>query len=411
MALIVQKYGGSSLANAERIKNVAYRVAKIKEQGNSVVVVVSAMGKTTDKLISLAYQVNDRPDGKELDLLLSTGELVSCSLLVMALSFLGYKAISLNGSEAGIKTDSNYGRARILSIKPENIVKGLSEDNIIIVAGFQGATEEMNITTLGLGGSDVTAVALAVALKGQCEIYSDVEGVYTADPHLVAEACKLREIDYEEMLELANLGAKVIHPRAVELGELFNVPILVASSFTDNPGTLIHGGISMEIRNKVRSIAHDFDVAKITIIGVPDQPGIARAIFKPLARADISVDTIVQNASINGITDLTFTVTRNNLAKATGIVEPIAKSIGAKGCVSDSKLGKVSIVGTGMQNTPGYAAKMFDALCETGINIELITTSEIKITCIINEIRIEDAVRVLHKAFELENKGFEGATT
>ncbi len=240
MALIVQKYGGSSLANTKRIKNVARRVAKVKEQGNSVVVVVSAMGKTTDKLISLAHQVNDRPDGKELDLLLSTGELVSCSLLVMALNFLGYKAISLSGSEAGIRTDSNYGRARILSIKPENIVKGLNEDNIIIVAGFQGATEEMNITTLGRGGSDVTAVALAVALETKiCEIYTDVEGIYTVDPRLIPDARKLSHIDYEEMLEAASLGIKAIHPRAVELGWHYKMPILIASSFSNNPGTII----------------------------------------------------------------------------------------------------------------------------------------------------------------------------
>jgi aspartate kinase len=238
-----------------------------------------------------------------------------------------------------------------------------------------------------------------------CEIYTDVEGVFTADPRLVPEAQQLPEIGYEEMLELASYGARVMHPRAVELGELFNIPILVASSFTDSPGTLIHGGVSMEVRNRVRSIAHDLDVAKITVVGVPDRPGIAAAIFEPLAKANISVDTIVQNASIDKITDLTFTVARSHLSRAIETVEPVAKAIGAKRCVTDSKLGKVSIIGTGMQNTPGYAAKMFRALSEQGINIQLITTSEIRITCIIDESRVKDAVQALHRAFKLETEG------
>jgi aspartate kinase len=261
----------------------------------------------------------------------------------------------------------------------------------------------MDITTLGRGGSDTTAVALAASLGAEvCQIYTDVEGVYTADPRIVPEAQPLAEIGYEEMLEMATYGAKVMHPRAVELGELFNVPILVASSFTDSPGTLIHGGVSMEVRNKVRGIVHDLDVAKITVVGVPDRPGIAAAIFESLAKANISIDTIVQNASINNITDLTFTVAKSQLSKAMAVVKPIAQSIGARECVSDSKLGKVSIIGTGMQNTPGYAAKMFGTLGEQGINIQLITTSEIRITCIIDEARVKDAVRVLHQAFELE---------
>jgi aspartate kinase len=261
----------------------------------------------------------------------------------------------------------------------------------------------MDITTLGRGGSDTTAVALAARLKAKvCQIYTDVEGVYTADPHLIPEAHQLAEIGYEEMLEMASYGARVVHPRAVELGELFSVPILVASSFTQNPGTLIHGGASMEVRNKARSIAYDLDVAKITVVGVPDRPGIAAAIFEPLARAGISVDTIVQNASINNITDLTFTVAKSQLTKAMEVTEPIARQIGARECTSDSRLGKVSIIGTGMQNTPGYAARMFGTLSEKGINIQLITTSEIRITCIIDEARVEDAVRALHQAFELE---------
>lgn len=403
MALIVQKYGGSSVADADKIKNVARRVAQTREQGNMVVVVVSAMGGTTDNLIALAQQITDQPDKRELDVLQSTGEIVSSTLLAMALRSLGQEAISLSGAQAGIRTDATHSRARILAIEPHRIVKELEQGKIVIVAGFQGITSDMDVTTLGRGASDLTAVALAARLRADiCQIYTDVEGVYTADPHLVPEARKLKEISYEEMLELASYGAKVMQSRSVELGAVYGVPILVASSFTANPGTLIHGGVSMEIRNKVSGIAHDANVAKITIIGVPDRPGIAAAIFDPLARANISVDTIVQNASVNKITDLTFTVARNDLAAAMGIVEPVCKAIGAKECVSDSNLGKVSIIGAGMQTTPGYAARMFKALYEKDINIELITTSEIRITCIIDEKKIADAVRTLHKAFELE---------
>jgi aspartate kinase len=403
MALIVQKYGGTSVADAQRIKNVARRIAQAKDKGDQVVVVVSAMGNTTDELIKLAYQINDRPDERELDMLLSTGEIISCTLLAMALEAMGYEAISLSGAQAGIRTDATYSRARIMRVDPERITRELEKGNIVIVAGFQGITDEMDITTLGRGGSDTTAVALAASLGAKiCERYTDVEGIYTADPRLVPEAQRLDEISYEEMLELATYGSKAIHPRAVELGELYNVPILVASSFTDSPGTLIHGGVSMEVRNKVRGIAHDLDVAKITVVGVPDRPRIAAAIFEPLAKANISIDTIVQNASINNITDLTFTVARSQLSKAMAVVKPIAQSIGARECVSDSKLCKVSIIGTGMQNTPGYAARMFGTLGEQGINIQLITTSEIRITCIIDEARVKDAVRALHQAFELE---------
>ena len=403
MALVVQKYGGSSVADAERIKSVARRIAQAKDKGDRVVVVVSAMGDTTDQLVGLAYQVSEHPSDRELDVLLSTGEIVSSTLLAMALRAMGYEAISLSGAQAGIRTDATYSQARILKIEARRMVKELESGNIVIVAGFQGVTGEMDITTLGRGGSDTTAVALAVSLKAEmCQIYTDVDGIYTADPRLIPEAQKLTEVGYEEMIELASYGAKVVHPRAVELGELFNIPILVASSFTDSPGTLIHGGVSMEVRNKVRSIAHDLDVAKITVVGVPDRPGIAASIFQLLATAGISIDTIVQNASIDNITDLTFTVAKSQLAKAMRLVEPIAESVGAKACVSDSRLGKVSIIGTGMQNTPGYAAKMFGALSEQGINIQLITTSEIRITCIIDETKVKDAVRALHRVFELE---------
>ncbi len=403
MALIVQKYGGTSVGNAERIKNVARRIAAVKARGDDVVAVVSAMGDTTDDLLALANQVNDHPSDREMDLLLSTGEIVSCTLLVMALEKLDYKAISLSGAQAGIHTDTAHSRARIEKVEAKRVNQEMEKGNIIIVAGFQGITKDMDVTTLGRGGSDTTAVALAAALgAAKCEIYTDVTGVFTADPRIVPDARQLNEISYEEMLEMATYGAKVMHPRAVELGELFNVPILVASSFNDAPGTLIHGGASMEIRNKVRGIAHDLDVAKITVVGIPDRPGIAAGIFEPLARAGVSIDTIVQNASINKITDLSFTVAKGDLEKAMGVVKPIAERIGARECVADAKLGKVSVIGTGMQNTPGYAAAMFKALSDRGINIQLITTSEIRITVIIEESKVKEAVQALHKAFELD---------
>jgi len=405
MALIVQKYGGSSVADAEKIKNVARRIARARDEGNQVVVVVSAMGDTTDELIELAYQISENPDNRELDVLLSTGEVVSSTLLAMSLHVMGYPAISLSGAQAGIRTDSAYSRARILQIEPKRVVRELEKGNIVIVAGFQGMTEDMDVTTLGRGGSDTTAVALAATLGAEvCQIYTDVEGVYSADPRLVPEAECLAEIHYEEMLELATYGAEVLHPRAVELGELFHIPILVASSFTDNPGTLIHGGVSMEVRNKVRSIAHNLNRGKITVVGVPDRPGIAATIFEPLAKAGVSVDTIVQNASMQGITDLTFTVFRSDLARAMEVVKPIATQIGARECASDDRLGEVSIIGTGMQNTPGFAARMFSTLSEKNINIQLITTSEIRITCIINADEVKEAVRALHRAFEIEEE-------
>jgi aspartate kinase len=403
MALIVQKYGGSSVADAEKIRNVARRIAGAFDRGNKVVAVVSAMGDTTDELIELAMQISPDPQPREMDLLLSTGEIVSCTLLAMALHAIGYPAVALSGPQAGITTDSSFSRARITRIEPRRIIKELDKGNIVIVAGFQGLTEDNDITTLGRGGSDTTAVALAASLRASiCEIYTDVEGIFTADPRIVPEAVKLDEIGYEEMLEMATSGAKVMHHRSVELGQVYNIPILVASSLIEKPGTIIHGGQKMEARNKVRGIAHDLDVAKITVMGVPDRPGIAAAIFTPLAKAGISVDTIVQNASANNITDLTFTVSRNDLNKAMEIIKPIVKEIGAREYTSDARLGKVSIIGTGMQNTPGYAAKMFETLYKQGINILLITTSEIRITCIIQEDRVKDAVRALHKAFELD---------
>jgi len=404
MAIIVQKYGGTSLGDAEKIKNVARRIAARRDKGDDLVVVVSAMGKTTDQLIELAYQMSDEPEDREMDVLVSTGETVSSSLMAMALRAMGYPAISLSGAQAGIGTEARYGRARILSVDPKRIHKELKEGKIVIVAGFQGICEEMDITTLGRGGSDTTGVALAVGLGADtCEIYSDVDGIYTTDPRIEPNARKLKEIGYEEMLELATYGARVMHNRAVELGKVYNMPILVASSTRDVPGTLIHGGTEMvEQRNKVSGIAHDSDVAKLTVRGVPDRPGIAASLFGPLSDGGISVDTIVQNASVEKITDLTFTVARNDLDKAMKLMEPLAKQIGASEILSDLSLAKVSIVGAGMQSGPGYAATMFRTLFDAGINIELITTSEIRITCIIDESKVKEAVRALHKAFELE---------
>ncbi|MDD5398216.1 MAG: aspartate kinase [Dehalococcoidia bacterium] len=403
MAIVVQKYGGSSVADAEKIRNVARRIEASFKKGNKVVVVVSAMGDTTDDLIDLANKINPNPEPREMDLLLSTGEIVSSTLLAMALHAMGYSAVALSGQQAGISTDSSFSQARITGVEPERIIRELDKGNIVIVAGFQGITPNNDIATLGRGGSDTTAVALAASLKARvCEIYTDVEGVYTADPRLVPEARKLDEIGYEEMLEMATSGARVMHHRSVELGQVFNIPILVASSMVEKPGTIIHGGKNMEQKNKVRGIAHDMDVAKITITGVPDRPGVAAAIFTPLAKACISVETIVQNASANNITDLTFTIVKKDIPRAMKIIAPVAKKIGAREYRSDTKLGKVSIIGTGMQNTPGYAAKMFQTLFAQDINIQMITTSEIRITCIIAEDKVKDAVRALHKAFELD---------
>jgi len=405
MSLIVHKYGGTSVADAQRIKHVARKVARAREQGHQVVVVVSAMGDSTDQLADLAHEVAPEPEERELDLLLSTGEVVSSALVSLALNAMKVPAISLTGSQAGIWTDARHGRSRILAVEAHRLRKELDGGRVVVVAGFQGINRDMDITTLGRGGSDTTAVALAAALGAErCEIYTDVEGVHTADPRVVPEARRLSEIGYEEMLEMASGGARVMHSRAVELGELYNIPILVASSFTDAPGTLIHGGVSMEVRNKVRGIAHDLDVAKITVVGVPDQPGIAAALLEPLAQAGISVDTIVQNASLQGITDLTFTVSRGDLKKALEIVQPVAREMKAREVSSDTRLGKVSIVGTGMQNTPGFAARMFRTMASEGINIQLITTSEVRITCIIEEARVKDAIRALHRAFELEKE-------
>jgi len=407
LSLVVQKYGGSSLANPDLIKNVAKRVAFAHDRSDSVVATVSAMGNLTDDLLEIASEVSDRPDPRELDVLLATGELQSCALVAMALRSIGKKAISLSGAQAGIRTDSSYGKAKISRLSPERIRHELGKDNIVIVAGFQGVTEESDITTLGRGASDLTAVALAAALKAdRCEIYTDVDGIYTADPRMVPKAQKLDEIGFEEMLELASYGAKM-NPRSIELGMVYNVPILVASSFEDLPGTLIHAGADMnievgEIRNRVRGIATEKEVTKITVYSVIDRPGVAASLFKPLADADISVDVIVQNASVSGTTDLTFTVKSADLISAMDVVRAVSKDLGIKDVGHSTGLAKVSIVGTGMQDSPGYAAKMFSSLSESDINIEMITTSEIRITCLVKEEATADAAKALHEAFELD---------
>ena len=402
MALIVQKYGGSSVATAGRIRAVARRIARRRAEGNDLVAVVSAMGATTDKLIALAHRINNRPDERELDLLQSTGEIVSSTLMAMALHAIGVDAVSLTGAQAGLRTDAVHGRARILDLEPERVRRELAQGRVVIVAGFQGITDDLDVTTLGRGASDLTAVALAAVLGARCERYSDVDGVYTADPRIEPAARKLPELVYEEMLELASKGSKILQPRSVEIGAVYGVPIYVASSFNDRPGTLIHGGLDMEQFPRVRGIADDRDVAKITLRAVPDRPGIAAAVFEPLASAHLSVDVIVQNASAEGLTDLTFTVSKGDLGHAVPIVEAVARQIEAGSVATDDQIGKVSIVGTGIQSAPGYASRMFRVLFDAGINIEMISTSEIRITCIVRADRLNDAVRALHSAFELE---------
>lgn len=407
MALYVHKYGGSSVADAEKIVNVARRIAGVYDAGHQVVTVVSAMGDTTDELIDLAHTVSAEPDAREMDLLLSTGELVSITLLSMALRNLGYDAISLSGPQAGIRTDSAYGRARISEVDPQRLQQELARGRLVIVAGFQGITPDEDVTTLGRGGSDTTAVALAAALGAdRCDIYTDVEGIYTADPRIATRATRLAEVGYEEMLELAAAGAKM-HPRSIELGAVYNVPIYVASSFTDAPGTLIHNttdGASMEDRIKVTGIAYQTNVAKVTVCGVEDKPGVAAALFEPLADAGVSVDTIVQNTSADRkTTDISFTVTTADLPQALRQMSELEESLGATQVVSDSTLASVSVVGSGMQNTPGYASRMFRILADGGINIDMITTSEIRISCIIGRDQAQEAVKLLHRGFELDD--------
>ena len=401
--LVVQKYGGSSLSSADKIGNVAEKIISKTNQGYMVVVVVSAMGDSTDNLISLASQVNSNANTitREMDILLSTGELVSSTLMTLSLIGKNKKAVSLSGTQAGIMTDSVHGSARISDININRIQEELNKDSIVVVAGFQGLNSIGDVTTLGRGGSDTTAVALAVALNAErCEIYTDVEGIYTTDPRITKKARKLDEISFEEMLEMASLGAKM-NPRSIELGLVYNMPVYVASSFSLEQGTLIHRSSNMEIRKAVTGIAVDKNVAKITVKGVIDQPGIAAELLKPLSDAGISIDVIVQNTSSDGTTDFTYTVSESNLERAVSLMNSL-DGINYKNIESGKHLAKLSIVGTGMENSPGYASKMFSVLSSLNVNIDMITTSEIRITTIINKNDIEKSVVALHDAFELE---------
>ena len=407
MSLIVQKYGGSSLKTPNDIQRVANRILKKKNEGNNLVVTVSAMGETTDDLLDLANKISKRPNLRDLDVLLSTGELVSCSLLSIALNNLGVDAISLSGFQAGVMTDDTHGRARITNVVSDRIEKEIHKGRVVVIAGFQGITENFDITTLGRQSSDITAVAMAASLRASaCEIYSDVDGIYTADPRLVSGAVKLDNIGYDEMLELASYGAKMA-PRSIEMGMNHEVSIVVASTFNDNKGTLITKESELdnnigEIQNKVRGIASDTNVAKVSVLGLDPGFTTSAELFEELANADISVDVIVQNVGSSGKSDIAFTVKRTDLYRSLDIVNQFKESIGADKVLSSSNVAKVTIVGAGMQDAPGYAAKMFRAISDQGINIETITTSEIRITCIIDESRLKDAVQSLHSAFELE---------
>jgi aspartate kinase len=401
--VIVQKYGGTSVGTAARIRRVSRRIASTVKQGHQVVVVVSAMGHTTDRLISLAQSVNPEPPARELDMLVANGETITAPLVAMCLEGMGVAAVSLSGLQAGVRTSAAHSKARIQDIKPVRILEELANGKVVVVAGFQGVTEDFEITTLGRGGSDTTAVALAAALNAEsCEIYTDVDGIFTADPRLVRNARKLTRIRYDEMLELAAVGARVMHPRAVEIGELYRVPIHVRSSFTEGVGTMIVAQVPMEERKRVRGIAEETNVAKITVVGVPDRPGVAAAIFEPLGDAGISVDVIVQNIGRSRRTDLTFSVAESDLKAAEKLVKAAAKSMGAKKVESAADVAKLSIVGTGMLGTPGIAGRMFRSLADAGINIEMISTSEIRITCLVARDQVQKGVRVLHKTFELD---------
>lgn len=405
---VVQKYGGTSVGSVERLRNVARRVATRAAEGEQLAVVVSAMGKTTDELLSLAREVNPRPPRRETDLLMATGEMVSSALLTMALVDMGCPAVALTGAQAGMLTDDSFGRARIRGIDTWRVEEEFSEGHVVVVAGFQGQSPQGDYATLGRGGSDTSAVALGAALRAkQVEIYTDVQGIFTTDPRIEPNARCLRDIATEEMLEAAQQGAGVMHPRAVELGLLYDIPILVASSqaeFGTGGGTLIRREVQMEPENRVRTIALDRDVASVTLRHVPDRPGIAAQLFGPLADAGISVDTIVQNASELNLTDLTFTVSKDDCDQTEELSRPLAGELGAANVLFKHDLVKVSLIGTGMQSGPGYAATMFRSLSEAGINIELITTSEIRITCLVQSDRGEEAVRVLHSAFRLDEE-------
>jgi aspartate kinase len=414
MGLIVQKYGGSSVADAEGMKRVAARIVASKRDGNQVVVVVSAMGDTTDELIDLANQVTPIPNGRELDMLLTAGERISMALLAMAISSLGHEARSFTGSQAGVITDSSHGRARIIDVTPGRIQEALNEGAIAIVAGFQGISQDTkDITTLGRGGSDTTAVALAAALDADvCEIYTDVDGVFSADPRVVPSAKKLKSVTYDEMLELAASGAKVLHLRCVEYARRYDLPIHVRSSFSTNEGTWVvkdhPEGDQME-QAIISGIAHDKSEAKITIVGVPDRTGVAARIFQAIADNDINIDMIVQNvsAAATGLTDISFTLPKSEGANATAILQKLQGEVGFASILYDDQVGKISLVGAGMRSHPGVTATFFAAMAEAGINIEMISTSEIRISIICRVTDLEKGVRAAHTAFQLDAESGE----
>ncbi len=405
MGLVVQKYGGTSVAGIGKMENVARRVVKSKEAGDDVVVVLSAMAGETDRLIQLAHEAADEPDKREYDALISTGEQLTVTMLSIILNRMGFRAKSFLGYQVKIVTDRSYTKARIFHIDTKNIYKELKKGTIVVVAGFQGVDRGGNITTLGRGGSDTSAVALAAALKADvCDIYTDVDGVYTADPNVCRKAKRLSKISYDEMLEMARAGAKVLQPRSVELAKKYEVPVYVRSSFTNGRGTLVtKEDIEME-KEVVCGVTYDRDQAKITVVRVPDRPGIAAQLFTPLAQHNIMVDMIIQNASVEGFTDLTFTVSRKEIKMSHELVEEVARKIGADRVEIDADVSKVSIIGVGMISHSGVAAKMFSTLAKEGVNILMISTSEIKISCVIQEKYTELAVSALHEAFELDKR-------
>lgn len=405
MALIVQKYGGTSVGDADRIRNVAERVVASVDRGQKICVVVSAMGHTTDELLELAAQISPAPHARELDMLLSAGERISMALLSMAIIELGREAVSFTGSQAGIVTDTRHGKARIVDVRAKRVLEALNTGKIAIVAGFQGVSTEFDVTTLGRGGSDTSAVALAAALGADaCEIYTDVDGVFTADPRIVPEARKLHAVSYEEMLELSAAGAKILMLRSVEYARNHGVLIHVRSSFTYEDGTWVRKEDARMEQAIISGIAHDTSEAKVTILGVPDQPGVAARVFRPLADDGINVDMIVQNASADGRTDIFFTLPKDDLPRASALLKLIAKEVGAVDVTTDPGIAKVSLIGAGMKTHPGVAADMFSALAEAGINIEIISTSSIRVSCVIRAAEVERAVKVIHDRFELSEE-------
>ena len=402
MSIVVQKFGGTSVAAEENLVNVAKKVIRTKSSGKDVVVVVSAMGKSTNTLLEIAHRINPSPHKRELDMLTSTGEQVTIALLTMAIQAQGYDAISFTGNQVGILTDNAYTKAKIIDIKKDRIIKELLGGRIVVVAGFQGVTEDGEITTLGRGGSDTTAVALAAALKAEyCEIFTDVEGVFTADPNVVPEARKLHVVSYEEMLEMSSSGAKVLQLRSVEFGRMYKVLIHVRSSFNDEQGTWVIEEDERMEKAIISGVTYDKNQAKVTIYGLPDVPGIAANVFQALAEANINVDMIIQNVSKGERSDISFTVDKDDLAQTLEVMNKIKKELGANSVDFDKDIAKVSLVGAGMRTNPGVAASMFTALADSDINIEMISTSPIKISCVIRKDEVDRAIKSIHKKFEL----------